>query len=109
MVPIRAASRVKPSHAERITLIGDAVHTMPPFGAHGANTGLKDAQTLVTQLSRQPTFKEAIAAYESEMSCYSRPLVRSALRMMTMATADFPLKRPIFRTVVRVASLFSQS
>jgi len=109
LVPIRAAQSVRLAKRSSMTLIGDAAHTMPPFGAHGANTALKDAQVLANQLSSRPSIEEAIREYEAAMDRYSRQLVRSASRMMLMATANFPLKRTIFRTALRAATLFSRS
>jgi 2-polyprenyl-6-methoxyphenol hydroxylase-like FAD-dependent oxidoreductase len=110
LVPIRAAPAITSLTPSRVTLMGDAAHTMPPFGAHGANTALRDAQTLAAHLAKEvSSVEDAVRAYEADMGRYSRPLVQSALRMMTMATADFPLKRPIFRTVLRIAHLFSRS
>src|SRR5262249_3504421 len=111
IVPIRATPPLKPPTPRRITLIGDAIHTMPPFGAHGANTAFKDAHTLAAQLSngtRSFSVAEAIGSYESSMRLYSRPVMKSALRMMTMATTDFPFKQMIFQTVLRAAGAFSR-
>jgi 2-polyprenyl-6-methoxyphenol hydroxylase-like FAD-dependent oxidoreductase len=111
LVPIRAAPPLKPSSPRRVALLGDAAHTMPPFGAHGANTALRDAKMLAQCLalgSSGQSVEGAIGEYDSAMRRYSRPLVRGALRMMKMATADFPLKQTTFRTALRVASMFSR-
>lgn len=111
LVPIRVAPRLKSTAPCRVTLIGDVVHAMPPFGAHGANTAFKDAQTLASQLSdgtETVSPVEAIGSYESSMCRYSRPVVTSAVRMMTMATADFPFKHALFRTAMRTAAALSR-
>src|SRR5262249_55077276 len=61
-VPVRATPPSRQSAASRVTLIGDAMHTMPPFGAHGANTAFKDAQVLKTTLpGRVPGVRIALA------------------------------------------------
>ena len=110
LVPICAAPTPRSSRPSRITLIGDAVHTMPPFGAHGANTALRDARTLAAQLAgASNTIESAVGAYESEMQGYSARLVRSSVRTMTVATADFPLKQTIVRNAFRLARMFSRS
>jgi 2-polyprenyl-6-methoxyphenol hydroxylase-like FAD-dependent oxidoreductase len=112
LVPIRVAPRMPPLPPRRVTLIGDAMHVMPPFGAQGANTALKDAQTLASCLLgggvQRDSAGKAIAEYESEMRRYTRPVMRSALGMMRFATADFPFKRGIFRTFLRIGSLISR-
>src|SRR5205809_975970 len=111
VVPIRAAPPLKRSAPGPVTLIGDSIHTMPPFGAHGANTAFKDARTLAAKVgdrTRPFVAADALDAYESSMRRYSRPVVKSAMRMMFFATADFPFKDAIVRTALRTARVFSR-
>ena len=111
MVPIRAAPPLKRSAPGPVTLIGDSIHTMPPFGAHGANTAFKDARTLAAKVgdrTRPFVVADALDAYESSLRRYSRPVVKSAMRMMFFATADFPFKDAIVRTALRTARVFSR-
>lgn len=64
-----------------ITLIGDAAHAMPPFGAQGANMGLVDALNLVENLTNGQfaTVQAAIDAYEQKMFAYAAPAQQLAL------------------------------
>jgi 2-polyprenyl-6-methoxyphenol hydroxylase-like FAD-dependent oxidoreductase len=109
-VPIRAMPRLKPWRPNRVTLMGDAIHAMPPYGAHGANTALRDAQTLAEGLAAGNLgyIEKTIGSYESVMRDYSYPAVQGALRMMKFATAAFPLKRTIFRTFAKIGTAFSR-
>ena len=70
---LRYRSSSKPGFPERgrITLIGDAVHNMPPTGGQGANMALRDARTLCEKLSIGPDPILAIAEYETEMKDYA--------------------------------------
>jgi 2-polyprenyl-6-methoxyphenol hydroxylase-like FAD-dependent oxidoreductase len=111
LVPIRATPPLKRSAPSRVTLIGDAIHTMPPFGAHGANTAFKDAQVLASYLANgceSSRAIEAIGAFEASRHRYSGPIIKSAMRQMTIATVDFPFKREIVRTLFRAAGVFSR-
>lgn len=74
----------------RATMMGDAVHTMPPFGAHGGNTALRDAALLGHRLvearvSGTPV-EEAIAGYQDEMVDYAFRAVDTAAGLMRRLT-----------------------
>jgi 2-polyprenyl-6-methoxyphenol hydroxylase-like FAD-dependent oxidoreductase len=73
------------------TLIGDAVHAMPPFGAHGGNTALRDAALLGAKLAAAHAsggpVAGAIAAYQDEMARYAFDAVDRSARMMRRITA----------------------
>jgi 2-octaprenyl-6-methoxyphenol hydroxylase len=57
---------------DRIALIGEAAHVMPPIGAQGLNLGLRDAATIAeivadaVQAGRDPGSEETLALYDSE-------------------------------------------
>ncbi|MEU0081296.1 NAD(P)/FAD-dependent oxidoreductase [Micromonospora tulbaghiae] len=74
----------------RATMMGDAVHVMPPFGAHGGNTALRDAALLghrLVEARRNGTpVEEAIAGYQDEMVPYAFRAVDDAARLMHRLT-----------------------
>ncbi|MFF3839065.1 FAD-dependent oxidoreductase [Streptomyces sp. NPDC001930] len=50
--PWHAAERIAERYADdRVFLVGDAAHEMPPTGAFGSNTGIQDAHNLAWKLS----------------------------------------------------------
>jgi 2-polyprenyl-6-methoxyphenol hydroxylase-like FAD-dependent oxidoreductase len=76
----------------RATMMGDAVHAMPPFGAHGGNTALRDAallgQRLVEALESGTPVEDAIARYQDEMVTYAFRAVDTAAGLMRRLTGD---------------------
>jgi len=76
----------------RATMMGDAVHAMPPFGAHGGNTALRDAallgRRLVDALTDGTPLEAAIAGYQDEMVSYAFDAVDDAARLMRRLTGD---------------------
>ncbi|MDY7090498.1 MAG: FAD-dependent monooxygenase, partial [Actinomycetota bacterium] len=74
----------------RATLMGDAVHVMPPFGAQGGNTALRDAallgQKLVQARRNGTSIEEAIADYQDEMLPYAFRAVDTAAGLMRRLT-----------------------
>lgn len=74
----------------RATLMGDAVHVMPPFGAHGGNTALRDAallgQRLVAARADGTPVEDAIAGYQDEMASYAFRAVDTAAGLMRRLT-----------------------
>jgi 2-polyprenyl-6-methoxyphenol hydroxylase-like FAD-dependent oxidoreductase len=63
----------------RVTVIGDAVHSMTPAGGIGANTAYQDSALLGRLLREAGGYEPAItAAYETEMRVYGSAAVRQS-------------------------------
>lgn len=78
---VRTSVPVAPWTADRVTVLGDAIHAMSPAGGSGANTALRDAELLARELAAQPDDPvTAIARYEQEMLDYGFAAVREAER-----------------------------
>ena len=78
---VRTSVLVPPWSADRVTVLGDAIHAMSPAGGSGANTALRDAELLARELAAQPDNPvTAIARYEEEMRDYGFAAVRESER-----------------------------
>jgi 2-polyprenyl-6-methoxyphenol hydroxylase-like FAD-dependent oxidoreductase len=88
--PFAAGRRPQRWAVPRATMMGDAVHVMPPFGAHGGNTALRDAALLGHRLVEARTsgtpVEDAIAAYQEEMVPYAFRAVDTAAGLMRRLT-----------------------
>jgi len=113
-----AAAPVKPWPDTSVTLLGDAIHYMPPVGGMGGNTALQDAQRLCTALAGAASGAEPLAAalrdYQAEMldrgfktvrgvRLYTRMAISRSRLLRTTARAFFrlcgvvgPLRRAVF-------------
>lgn len=90
--PFATGRRPRRWTVPRATMMGDAVHAMPPFGAHGGNTALRDAallgHRLVEALASGTPVEEAIARYQNEMVPYAFRAVDTAAGLMRRLTGN---------------------
>ncbi|WP_213526790.1 NAD(P)/FAD-dependent oxidoreductase [Paenibacillus sp. J31TS4] len=94
-VKVRAARKPSNWPVSRITFMGDAVHVMPPTGAHGGNTALRDAALLAEKLEAAVTqgedLEKAVGSYQEEMSIYAFREVEASKKMLKRFSSKNPL------------------
>ena len=85
-LPIRTSVPIAPWRSERITLLGDAIHSMTPYRGIGANVAIKDAARLTRAAAAahrgERDLLEAILDYEAGMRDYGFRAVRNSLKAM---------------------------
>jgi salicylate hydroxylase len=113
VVSIKTSVPVAPWPSRRITLIGDAIHSMTPYRGIGANTALRDAALLCGNLGDAArgvrAIEGAINDYERQMREYGFAAVRSSLAALRQSVGDkgigFHLAKLFFRAVNLTPSL----
>jgi len=107
VVSIKTSVPVAPWRTRRITLIGDAIHSMTPYRGIGANIALRDAALLCRNLRDAALgacqIEAAVNDYERQMREYGFAAVRASLQALQQSVADkgigFRLAKLFFRTV----------
>ena len=91
-LPIRTSVPHAPWRTGRITLLGDAIHSMTPYRGIGANVAIKDAarltRALVSAHCGERDLVEAIHDYETGMLDYGFRAVRNSLKAMHQTVTD---------------------
>ena len=78
---------------DRVFLLGDAAHVMPPFGGQGMNTGARDAANLCWKIAMVLDGKAApslLATYETERRDHIRAIVDYSVRVGRLANIRSP-------------------
>jgi 2-polyprenyl-6-methoxyphenol hydroxylase-like FAD-dependent oxidoreductase len=93
--PFYACARPAAWTPSRVTVLGDALHGMPPAGGNGANTALRDAALLTRQLTRtargELPLLDAIGEYEADMREYSFQAVDMAMKVLRQGLMSNPV------------------
>ena len=113
ILPIRTSAPVAPWPSGRVTLIGDAIHSMTPYRGIGANVALRDAMLLARALAAAQRGEQdliaAIGAYEAAMRGYAFKAVGNSLaamhRMVDTTAVGRAASRTVFRAVDRLPAL----
>ena len=91
-----AAARVRPWSAGRVTLLGDAIHCMPPVGGMGGNAALQDARRLCRALAAadraEGPLLTLIGAYQDEMLARGFATVRAVRLYTALAISRSPIR-----------------
>lgn len=109
--PLRIATPVAPWESQNITLLGDAIHSMPPTRGIGGNTALRDAQLLCQKLiavaRQEQTQASALKEYVTEMLHYSFAAVKSSKQSLDMMVMENSVGRALTKTALRAVNLFT--
>jgi 2-polyprenyl-6-methoxyphenol hydroxylase-like FAD-dependent oxidoreductase len=103
---IRTSQPLEAWTPTRVTLLGDAIHSMTPYRGIGANVALRDAALLCRKLTeaahRRKPLLTAIGEYESAMREYGFAAVASSLHAMQQSTARRGRGFAVAKTAMRV-------
>ncbi|MEA5363143.1 NAD(P)/FAD-dependent oxidoreductase [Amycolatopsis sp., V23-08] len=98
-IPLKTMPELPHWAPTAVTLLGDAIHNMTPMAGIGANTALRDADTLRRHLAGGG----GVRAYEDEMRDYANAALALSTRNARGAATTSRLPRHAFRTVLRLA------
>ncbi len=102
---VKTSVPVRPWKTRNVTLLGDALHNMPPYRGVGANAALWDAallrETIVAVDRGDQPLLPALADYERRMIDHGFRLVRASLNNTARFHAESPIRRAITKTFFR--------
>ena len=104
--PFAAAPLPSPWASSAVTVLGDAIHSMPPVGGMGANLALRDASLLSRNLAAAARgdmpLSQAIGDYETDMRDYAFSAVRTALTNERLGRNASPVAQSAMRAWFRL-------
>jgi len=106
--PLHTAQPVAAWQSSRVTLLGDAIHTMTPLQGLGGNTALRDAALLrnhLVEAEHSGNVVDAVRAYEAAMRAYGSAAVQKSLQVSNAIGSTNVLGRLAFRLVLRASDV----
>ncbi|ADD43510.1 FAD-dependent oxidoreductase [Stackebrandtia nassauensis] len=108
--PFSRATTLEHWPASNVTLLGDAIHCMPPTAGQGANTAIRDAallrDTIVSVVDGERDLVAAVADYEQRMRGYAYPIVEEAMRNLrggiSKSRVGHAATKSVFRMINRI-------
>jgi 2-polyprenyl-6-methoxyphenol hydroxylase-like FAD-dependent oxidoreductase len=101
---VKTSTPVRPWKTRNVTLLGDALHNMPPYRGVGANSALWDAallrETIVGDGQGRPLI-ERLADYERRMIEHGFGAVRTSLAAMAQFHSESPFRRTLTRAFLQ--------
>jgi 2-polyprenyl-6-methoxyphenol hydroxylase-like FAD-dependent oxidoreductase len=106
--PFKTMAPVAPWASTNVTLLGDAIHNMPPVGGLGGNMALRDTSLLARKLTAvncgELPLLAAIQEYEAEMRACGFAAVNAVLENTRLATSSNRVAREVGRTWFRLCN-----
>jgi 2-polyprenyl-6-methoxyphenol hydroxylase-like FAD-dependent oxidoreductase len=103
---VKTSVPVKPWKTRNVTLLGDALHNMPPYRGVGANAALWDAallrETIVAAERGDQPLLAALANYERRMIEQGFRFVHASLDNTARFHAESPIKRALTKVLFRI-------
>lgn len=108
---VKTSTPVRRWKTTNVTLLGDALHNMPPYRGVGANAALWDAallrDTIVRVARGDCPVVEALSDYERRMIAHGFRAVRTSLAAMGQFHEESPVSRSLTKSFLRAVDRVS--